>query len=143
MVVEVERSYVVDAPIDDVWVLLADPANRAKAISVVTDFETDGDITIWHLSLPIPFIDRTITVRTRDIERNPPNYVKFIGDSAVMSVTGEHELTETTEGTRVRNRFVVDGRVPGVERFFEHNIDRELDRIKQAVREALGSADTE
>ena len=137
MTVEVERSFDVGASVSQVWDLLSDEERRAETISVVKDYElrpgSEHSEVIWHLSLPIPLVDSTIAVRTRDVERDPPRYVKFVGRSKVMNVTGEHELTEIDAGCRVVNRFVVDGRVPGVERFFRRNIDGEIDNFRKAI----------
>jgi carbon monoxide dehydrogenase subunit G len=135
MTVEVERTFEVDAPIEDVWELLADETNRARSIEVVEEFDTGGEETIWQIALPLPVTDRTISVRTWDIERDSPNYVEFVGRSKAMDVVGEHELTETETGCRVHNRFVVDGKLPGVERFFERRIDDEIENIRQLVVE--------
>lgn len=137
MTVEVERSFDVNAPIEAVWELLSDDETRAQTISVVESYDLrdhgDRQEVIWNLSLPIPLVSSTIAVRTRDVERDPPNYVKFVGQSKVMTVTGEHELTETDEGCHVVNRFVVDGKVPGVEKFFKRNIDGEIDNFRDAI----------
>ena len=35
----------------------------------------------------------------------------------------------------MHNRFVVDGKLPGVERFFERRIDDEIENIRQLVVE--------
>jgi len=51
----------------------------------------------------------------------------------VMRVTGEHEVVPTDEGCELVNTFVVDGRLPGVERFFRRNLDAELDNLEQAL----------
>ena len=133
MTVEVERSFDVETSQGEVWDLLASNENRAGAIDVVARFEDDGDETIWYVTLPGPLSSRTMAVRTWDIERDPPRYVKFVGRSKAMDVTGEHELTEQETGCRVRNRFVVDGKIPGVERFFRRNIDDEIDNIMSLV----------
>ncbi|MFB6140333.1 MAG: SRPBCC family protein [Halosimplex sp.] len=139
MTVRVERSFEVPADRERVWEFIADPGRRASAISVVDDYDVhrDGSAT-WHLRLPIPVIDRTIAVETEDEERREPEYVRFVGSSRVMNVVGEHELAETDGGTSVTNRFVVDGSLPGVERFFERNLDGELDNLEAALAEALG-----
>lgn len=137
MTVEVERAFDVDGSIDTVWDLLSDDETRAKTISVVESYDlrtsADDIRVIWNLSLPVPLVSSTIEVRTREVERDPPHYVKFVGQSKVMTVTGEHELTETEDGCHVVNRFVVDGKVPGVEKFFERNIDGELDNFRDAI----------
>ncbi len=135
MTVEVERTFEVDATIEEVWELLADEANRAQAIEVVEEFDTGGEETVWQIALPLPVTDRTISVRTWDIERESPNYVEFVGRSKAMDVVGEHEITATETGCRVRNRFVVDGKLPGVERFFRRRIDGEIDNIRRLVVE--------
>jgi carbon monoxide dehydrogenase subunit G len=133
MTVEVERSFDVETPREEVWELLSSDENRARAIEVVDRFERDGDETIWHVSLPGPLSSRTMAVRTWDIQRDAPRYVEFVGRAKAMDVTGEHELTERGTGCRVRNRFVVDGKLPGVERFFRRNIDGEIENIMSLV----------
>ena len=140
MTVRVERTFEIDAPPERVWTFIADPNNRAAAISVVADYETVGEETVWHLELPIPFVDRTIRVRTRDTEVVENERVAFVGRSAVMRVSGEHELSATAGGTRLANRFVVDGRLPGVERFFERNFDDELENLRIALEDHLADA---
>lgn len=133
MVVEVERVVEVDAPIDEVWEVLSDPARRARAISVVDSFRVEGQEYVWQVALPIPLVRRTISVRTRDEERDPPTFVRFAGTSKAFSVEGEHELTELDSGTRVRSRFAVDGKLPGVETYFERNIDAELSNLVDSI----------
>lgn len=136
MTVRVERTFDLGIPAADVWEFIADPERRARAISVVDGYERTGETTsIWHVRLPIPYLDRTVSVETEDVERDPPRYVKFVGRSSVLRVTGEHEVVETDEGSRLRNKFVVEGRVPGVERYFKKNLDRELDNLEAALRE--------
>lgn len=135
MTVRVERTLTVPAPPERVWEFIADPDSRAAPLSVIDEWEThdDGSAT-WYLSLPIPLVDKRVAVETSDDERRPPEYVRFTGRSRVMSVRGEHELEAVDGGTRLTNRFVVDGRIPGVERFFKRNFDAELDRLEQALR---------
>lgn len=140
MTVDIERTYRVEATIDEVWALLEDPATRATAISVVDHFDREGSVTIWHLRLPIPVIRRTVSVRTWDVERDPPRYVRFVGESRIMDVQGEHELSWDDGTTVVRNRFVVDGKLPGVERFFKQHLDDELTRIRRYVQARVGDA---
>lgn len=126
MTTVVERSFRVDAPPEAIWELIADPTLRASAISVVDSYEQVGDEMRWYLRMPIRAIPGTVTVRTRDVEREPPRFVRFVGTSRIMDVEGEHEITETDDGSVVRNKFTVEGKFPGVERFFERNIDDEI-----------------
>ncbi|QLH83572.1 CoxG family protein [Halosimplex pelagicum] len=139
MTVRVERSFELPVDRERVWEFIADPGRRAGAISVVSDYTVhdDGSAT-WRLDLPIPVVNRTIAVETEDEERRSPEYVRFVGRSKVMKVVGEHELTETDEGTRLTNRFVVDGSLPGVERFFKRNLDEEMQNLEQALADDLG-----
>jgi carbon monoxide dehydrogenase subunit G len=138
MTVRVERVVDLPAPREDVWDFISDPEKRARSISVVTDFELlDNGKAVWQLKLPIPVINRTIRVETEDTRFSPPEYVEFVGDSKVMHVVGEHELEEIPNGTRLRNRFVVDGKLPGVERFFKRNMDDEFDNLEDAIYDAL------
>lgn len=139
MTVRVERTMTVSAPPERVWEFVGDPDQRARPISVVKDWDVNDDGTAsWQIALPIPLVDRTITVETEDVERNEPDYVRFIGRSKVMRVQGEQELEPTDDGgTRVTNRFVVDGRLPGVERFFERNLDGELANLETALTDYL------
>jgi carbon monoxide dehydrogenase subunit G len=138
MTVRVDRVFELAAPPEEVWAFIADPEKRARSISVVEDFETTGDsTTVWHVRLPIPRMNKTISVETEDVERREPSYVKFTGRSKAMDVQGEHELEETDVGTRVANRFIVDGRLPGVERYFKRKLDGELANLEAAAREDL------
>ena len=136
MTVRVERAFELTISPDQVWDFISDPGNRAGAISVVTDYTPDAaDATrvTWHVELPIPLLRRTIAVETEDVTRRPPTYVKFVGRSKVMDVTGEHEIEERNGGSRLTNTFVVDGKVPGVEKFFKRNLDGELENLRRAL----------
>ncbi|WP_135820006.1 SRPBCC family protein [Halostella litorea] len=141
MTVRVQRTFEFAVPPERVWEFISDPEKRARSISVVSDFELeseDGTEATWHVDLPVPLLDRTATVRTEDVERDPPRFVKFVGRSKVMRVTGEHEIRETETGCELHNTFVVDGRLPGVERFFKRNLDTELDNLEASLRADLG-----
>ena len=138
MTVSVERVFEIAAPPEKVWAVIADPEKRARPISVVEGFETTGDRTaVWHVSLPIPRLDRTVRVETEDIEIDEPEYVRFVGRSKAMDVRGEHTLEAIESGTRVANRFTVDGRFPGVERYFKRKLDAELSNLEAAINEEL------
>ena len=138
MTVRVERVFELPAPPEEVWAFIADPEKRARSISVVEDFETTGDRTAtWQVRLPIPRMKKTITVETEDVQRDEPTYVKFVGRSKGMDVQGEHTLEETEDGTRLTNRFVVDGKLPGVETYFRRKLDGELANLEAAIREDL------
>jgi carbon monoxide dehydrogenase subunit G len=135
MTVRLERVLELNTPPEDVWGFISDPKKRARPISVIDNFEVTGENTAtWHVRLPIPLIDRTATIETEETERDPPNYVKFVGRSSVLRVVGEHEIESIEHGTRLTNTFTVDGKVPGVERFFKRNLDSELDNLENALR---------
>ncbi len=139
MTVRVERTLVLPAERDAVWAFIDDPEKRARAISVVEGYEAGPDRTAtWHVALPIPVIDHTVAVETEERRRDPPSYVEFVGRSRIMRVVGEHELEEHEGGTRLTTRFVVDGRLPGVERFFERRLDAELENLEAALFADLG-----
>ncbi len=138
MAARVERVFEIPAAPERVWTVIADPEKRARSISVVEGFETTGDRTaVWHISLPIPGLSRTIRVETEDVEIDAPKYVRFVGRSKAMDVQGEHVLEATDAGTRLTNRFTVDGRFPGVERYFKRKLDGELANIESSIREEL------
>ncbi len=144
MTVRVSRTFTVPLSQDDAWELLSDPAKRAEAISVVDSYESNdagNNEMTWHVKLPIPAVNSTIAVETADLERDPPNFVKFEGRSRMMQVIGEHELTAVDDGTRIVNRFAVDGSVPGLERFFKRNLDDELDNIERALQNYIAEDD--
>ena len=138
MTVRVRRTFEFEAPGERVWEFISDPGMRAGAISVVQDYEVDGNRATWEIDLDLPLVDRTATVETEDVERDEPRYVKFVGRSSVLRVTGEHRIEETDTGSRLHNEFVVDGRLPGVERFFKKRLDTELDNLEAALRRELG-----
>ena len=137
MTVRVRRAFEFEAPAERVWEFISDPGKRAGAISVVRDYDVDGTDATWKIDLQLPLVDRTATVETEDIEREEPRYVKFVGKSSVMRVTGEHRIEATDAGCRLHNEFVVDGRLPGVERFFKKRLDAELDNLETALRRDL------
>jgi|AntRauTorcE11898_2_1112593.scaffolds.fasta_scaffold09375_3 carbon monoxide dehydrogenase subunit G len=142
MTVTVERTFSFAAAPEDVWAFISDAGRRAEAISVVESYDldpdADGDRATWHVSLPIPVISRTTAVETRDVERREGEYVKFVGRSKVMRVVGEHEVVPTEGGCELVNRFRVEGKLPGVERYFKKNLDGELDNLEAALRADLG-----
>lgn len=144
MTTAVEREAIVDIDVETVWDLLADPEQRAAAIGIVEDHEViddsgDGDEIRWHVSIPVSMIDETIAVRTHETEKRPPEYVEYVGESSVLSMTGEHELEPTEEGARVRNRFTVESSIPGVESYFERTIEDEIDNLIDFVVERTGA----
>jgi carbon monoxide dehydrogenase subunit G len=132
--VRAERVIDVAAAPEAVWPVLNDHRKRAEAISVVDAFTADGDRATWHLELPIPLIGKTITVHTETVERDRPRYVRFVGDGPALTVTGEHEIEPTETGSRIHNRFVVDGDLPGIERDFKRHLDGELDNLEAVIR---------
>ena len=146
MTVRVDRSFELSAAPEHVWEFIADPKNRARAISVVQEYtvnDPDGRHVTWHVELPIPLVRKTVSVETEDVTRQPPTYVKFVGKSKVMTVTGEHEIVETDTGTRLENHFVVDGKLPGVEKFFKRNLDGELENLRRALERDLQTTRSE
>ena len=141
MTVRVERTADLPVERERVWDFLTDPRKRAGAISVVDDFELHdeaGTKATWYLDLPVPLLRKALAIETEDVEREEPRYVKFRGRSRAMNVIGEHELEETEDGTRLTNRFTVEGRLPGVESFFERNLDSELENLRRAIERDLG-----
>lgn len=138
MTVRVERTFELSAPIEDVWEVITDHEKRAHSISVIEDFEMDNEThATWHLNAPIPAIDQTIAIDTEDTDRDPPEYVKFIGQSRILHVVGEHRLKSSDGKTHATNRFTVEGEVPGIERYFEQNFADELENLETTVRAEL------
>jgi len=138
MTVRVKREVVVPGSVDRVWSFLADPETRARAISVVDDWErrADGGV-IWHVRLPIPVVNQSIEVRTDERERRSGEFVQFVGRSRVFRVSGEHELQGIDDETRVTSRFVVADPLPGLQSKFKRQLDRELDNLEAALRQFL------
>jgi carbon monoxide dehydrogenase subunit G len=134
MTVRVERTFDLAVPPEDVWDFISDPARRADAISVVADYDVEGNRATWHIELPVPLVNQTIPVETEDVEREESRYVKFVGRSSAMRVVGEHEIEPTDGGCRLVNRFVVDGQIPGVEQYFKRHLEDELSNLEDALR---------
>lgn len=139
MTARAERTLEFGVPAEQVWGFIADPASRAEAISVVDSYEANDDGTMtWHVRLPIPGINATVAVETRETRKEPPECVEFVGRSRALRVRGKHTVESTDGGCHLHNEFVVDGRLPGVERYFKRNLDKELDNLEAALREELG-----
>jgi carbon monoxide dehydrogenase subunit G len=134
MTARVERTFELPASVEEVWAFISDPGKRASAISLVESYEVEGDRATWQVRVPIPMISQTVAVQTREVESDPPRYVKFVGSSSALRVVGEHELEPTENGSRLSNRFVVEGKLPGVEGFFQRNLDEELDNLERKIR---------
>ena len=135
MTVRVSRIFEFDVAGEQIWAFIADPAKRAGAISVVDSYEIhDENRATWQVQLPIPLLNSTVTVETEELIRESPTRVKFAGRSRALRVTGEHTITEADSGCQLRNEFVVDGQLPGVESFFKRNLDTELDNLEDALR---------
>lgn len=141
MTIRVQRVLEFDVPPERVWEFISDPAKRAGAISVVDSYDSDGRSGVWHVELPIPLIKSTIAVETQDVEVDAPTYVKFVGRASALHVSGEHTIKPTEDGCQLINEFVVDGQLPGVEQFFERNLDQELTNLEQALRADVTPAD--
>lgn len=134
MVVRVERVLRVPAPQSVVWEFIDDPEHRARNISVVESCEVGEDgSAVWNVNIPVPLVDRTIAIETDEDRREPPNFVSFSGDSRAFSVTGEHHLEADGDETILTNRFVVDGKVPGVEAYFRRKLGDELDNLEDGL----------
>ncbi|MFC3957169.1 SRPBCC family protein [Halovivax cerinus] len=146
MTVRVTRTDAFDVSPSELWAFIGDPANRARAISVVRSFSVDPSDPrrcTWEVELPIPFVDRTATVETHDRVREPPSLVEFVGRSAAMDVTGRHEIDATDAGSRLESEFVVDGSLPGVERYFTRKLDDELENLRRAAERSFAGPDAE
>lgn len=141
MTVRVEHTFELNASAEEVWDFIADPEKRARAISVVNGFEETGERTaVWHIELPLPLLNRTVSVKTEETDREPPTYVRFIGRSSAVHVVGEHRLESTEDGSKLTNRFTVDGKLPGVERFFKGNLEDELRNLQDALHDDLNQS---
>ncbi|MFB6127037.1 MAG: SRPBCC family protein [Halolamina sp.] len=138
MTVRVSRTFEFDADPDGVWEFISDHEKRAGAISVVEEFEVHNEReATWQVSLPIPMVSSTVGIDTEEVERDPPDHVTFVGRSKAVRVTGEHTIEPTDGGCRLVNEFVVEGKLPGVETFFERNLDAEMDNLERTLREHL------
>lgn len=138
MTVRVEQTFELNASPEAVWNFIADPEKRARAISVVNEFEETGERTaVWHIELPLPLLNRTVSVETEETDRDPPTYVRFTGRSSAVHVVGEHQLEATENGSKLTNQFTVDGKLPGVERFFKGNLEDELRNLRAALHDDL------
>lgn len=138
MTTRAQRTVEIAAPPRDIWSFLSDPEKRANSLSVIEEFELkDETHATWYLSVPIPVIDETVIIETEDTTRNPVEYIEFVGRSRLLNVIGEHELEPTDGGTRLDNRFTVEGEAPGIEEYFEQQLDNEFDNFETALRNDL------
>lgn len=139
MTVRLEDTRRIDASPEAVWSFIADPGNRARAISTVRRFEVHGGPdrhTTWWIELPIRLLG-TITVETRERERREPEFVEFVGHSRAFEVVGNHRIEGRDGGTTFSSTFEVNGKLPGVERVFERQFPQELENVANAIEAHL------
>jgi carbon monoxide dehydrogenase subunit G len=138
MTTRAQRTVEIAASPRDVWTFLSDTKKRADAISVIEEVELNDEThATWYLSLPIPAIDETIAIETEDTIRDSVEYIKFVGRSRLVRVVGEHDLEPTDRGTCLSNRLTVEGEAPGIERYFEQQLDKEFDNLETALQNDL------
>lgn len=134
---EVERTAELGAAPHEVWELISDPAERAGAISFVKDYEVRNDEATWHVELPIPLLRPRIDLETRDVEKDPLRYVKLIGRSRLLELTGEHWLEPIEGGTRLTVRVRAEAGAPLVEKFMRKKLEDEVDDLLDTLRRRL------
>ena len=61
---------------------------------------------------------------------------RYMHEEVMVDILMAHLVGYARVGPRIE--FSVEGRLPGVERFFKRNLDRELDNLEAALREELG-----
>jgi carbon monoxide dehydrogenase subunit G len=140
MTARISRRHRFEASPETVWSFIADPAQRAAAISVVDRFEDTDAGYRWHVRLPIPLVNQTIAVDTEDVVIDPPRHVEFIGRSPAFAVRGVHDVEPIdATHTALDTEFIVDGKLPGVERFFRQNLDQELQHLAASLRAVIST----
>jgi carbon monoxide dehydrogenase subunit G len=118
--VDIEKSMVVRAPIDQVWRLLLDPKVMAGCVPGVQSVQVLSDTDyLADIKVKISFISANFKIKTTILETRPPNYLRCEGtgeDSSVASSlkqTTEMFLTQQQGGTeiRIKTRAEVFGRL--------------------------------
>lgn len=108
---DIEKSMVVAAPVDQVWKLLLDPKVMAGCVPGVQSVEMLSDTEyLANIKVKISFISANFKVRTAILETRPPHYLRCEGsgeDSSVASSlkqTTEMFLSEVPGGTEIRTK---------------------------------------
>lgn len=106
---DIEKSMVVSAPIDQVWRLLLDPKVMAGCVPGVQSVKVLSDTDyLADIKVKISFISANFKIKTTILEAKPPSYLRCEGageDSSVASSlkqTTEMFLTEQQNGTEIR-----------------------------------------
>lgn len=143
MTVRVKRSYELDYNKEQVWKVISDHELRAEGLTVVDDYEVHNEQTVtWVLSLDLPLVPSTLSVKTREQNRDPPEEVAFKGKSKAFTAKGKHKIEQLPDGGCIlHSSFVVEGRLPGVERFFKRNLESELQSLVNYYRDELDVED--
>ena len=106
---DIEKSMVVPAPIDQVWRLLLDPKVMAGCVPGVQSVQVLSDKEyLAEIKVRMSFISANFKIKTTILETRPPQYLRCEGageDSSVASSlkqTTEMFLTEVAGGTEIR-----------------------------------------
>lgn len=135
----VERVVTVPATREAVWALVADPETRARTIGVVDSYDIhDDNRSVWHVDNPLLPGGATLAIEISEQRRDRPEVVEYEGTSKAFDLTGRHELVTVDGGCQVTSEFDVDQHIPGVEEYFQEQLDAELRRLEQAIFEATG-----
>lgn len=108
---DIEKTLMVAAPIDQVWRLLLDPKAMAGCVPGVQSVKVLSDTEyLAEIKVKISFISANFKIKTTILETRPPHYLRCEGtgeDSSVASSlkqTTEMFLTEQPGGTEIRTK---------------------------------------
>lgn len=130
----IRREIEVDVSRAEVWAFLSCHRRKAAVIDQVAEVDVQGDDAEWRVRIPLPAVRSHVRVRTRDLAKEAPRFVRFSASAPMVQLTGEHELEELgAQRCRVISRFWIDTQVPGLKQAFRHQLDRLLPRLLSAL----------
>ncbi|HEV7611783.1 MAG TPA: SRPBCC domain-containing protein [Steroidobacteraceae bacterium] len=111
-----EKSAIVNAPVDRIWVMLLDPNVMGACVPGVETIEVVSPIEyLVTVQVKIAFISARFKVRTTIVETRAPTYLRSAGTGEDTSLTSS--LTQTSEvfltdkgdgSSELRTRLVVE-----------------------------------
>ena len=144
MSVRIEGERLIDAPREQVFAALTDPAVVAQTMPFVESWEA-RDADHWEMVVKVPLpIAPTLKLAFEVVEKRPPEYARLFARGGGMmggaTVDSRFELAAEGTGTRVRihAELTFRGALAPAEKLLEPVAKRQAERTLDAIERRVG-----